>query len=122
MANRYFTQFFYSFFKKPTMIAGSAIFTAAGSTWALVNFPGVDSITTNSAGDFTINLSDKYNGLISFSAVIESTTSQDRIWQVDSNAVTSAALGVRALAAATPTTLTDQSVVYFKIILSNSSV
>lgn len=220
MANRYFVQFFYSFFKKPVLLAGDATFTAAvaaskvvqdltyladtagtagnlisvaytggatagsevvtvvgnaisvqiqtgvstatqvktavdasapasalisvsvsgtGSTAQVVaaaaflaggldntfdslSFQGVDSITYNSAGDYTINLSDEYNGLISFSAFIESTTSQDRIWQIDNNSVTSAALGIRCLSTATPTNPVTGTKCHFEIILSNSSV
>jgi hypothetical protein len=121
MANRYFTQFFYSFFKKPVIIAGSAVFDTTGPTFKSYDIKGVSSITINGTGDYTINLADKYSKLVSFSAVIESTTNQDRIFQIDSSAVDTGVLGIRCLSSATPTNPADETKIYFKIVLSDSS-
>jgi hypothetical protein len=105
-------------------VVAAAAFLAGGedNEFQSLSFTGVDSISVNGAGDYTINLADNYSSLISFNGMIESTTSQDRKFQIDSNSIASGSLGLRLLAVATPTHPVDASKVYFQIFLSNSSV
>lgn len=72
MANRYFTQFFYSFFKKPVMVAGLIPLSAAAAV-GTVAISGVASVVKSGTGLYTVTLQDKYFSLVSaLGAVIDS--------------------------------------------------
>ena len=72
MANRYFTQFFYSFFKKPVLVAGLIPLSAAAAV-GTVAISGVSSVVKSGTGLYTVTLQDKYFSLVSaLGAVIDS--------------------------------------------------
>lgn len=72
MAARYFTQFFYTFFKKPVLIAGKIPLSAAAAVGS-VSIKGVASVVKSGTGLYTVTLQDKYFSLVSaVGAVIDS--------------------------------------------------
>ncbi len=68
MANRYFTQFFYSFFKKPVLLAGKIPLSASAAVGA-VSIKGIASVVKSGTGLYTITLEDEYFDLGSISAM-----------------------------------------------------
>ena len=68
MANRYFTQFFYSFFKKPCLLAGK-IPLAADASVGTVAIKGIASVAKTGTGEYTITFDDKFVSLEHLSAV-----------------------------------------------------
>jgi hypothetical protein len=90
--------------------------------WQSLDFKGVSSIGVNGVGDYTLELQDKYQKLLNFNMKLLSTTSQDRHAQLDDDSVSSSGiLGVKLLAATTPTHPVDGTKAFFEILLSNSS-
>lgn len=66
MANRQFTsQFNYSFMGMPVTLSAFVLFGAAGApTLLATRKKGFESITRNSAGNYTFVLADKYQGFL----------------------------------------------------------
>ncbi|TXH18363.1 MAG: hypothetical protein E6R03_02310 [Hyphomicrobiaceae bacterium] len=65
MANRLFTQFSYSFFKKRVTLHGEAAIGSSGApTIATSSSKGITSIARNSTGKYTITTADKYRRLL----------------------------------------------------------
>ena len=67
MANRLFTQFSYSFFKKRIALHGEAAIGSSGAaTIATSSSKGFASISRTATGKYTITTSDKYKRLLTF--------------------------------------------------------
>jgi hypothetical protein len=69
MANRIFTQFHLSLVKQPVMLWGKAAIGAVGApTLDASKSKGIASIVRNSAGNYSITLSDPYVTFLGFSS------------------------------------------------------
>ena len=115
------TQFFYSFFKKPVLIAGSIPLSAAAAV-GTVSIKGIASVVKSGTGLYTVTLEDKYSSLISINAnVIDS--AEDIAINFASVSITSAkTLVIQTKVAGSLADVTDACSISFQIILSNSSV
>jgi hypothetical protein len=119
MANRRFTQFFYSLLHKPVSIVGVASLSAAGAV-SSQDIPG-GTLTKTGAGAYLLTLADKYSNIKSFQVQLGE-TAQD-LQAVPGAANTSAKTyvintkteGVNADASAT-------AKLYVHLVLSNSSL
>lgn len=67
--NRYLTQFFYSFFKKPTLIAGKIPLSAAAAV-GTVDIKGIASVAKSGTGLYTVTFSDKHFSLEALTACV----------------------------------------------------
>lgn len=67
--NRYLTQFFYSFFKKATLIAGKIPLSSAAAV-GTVAIKGIASVSKTGTGLYTITFSDSHYSLEHLSAVV----------------------------------------------------
>jgi hypothetical protein len=63
MANRYFTQFFYTFFKKPVLIAGKISLSAAAAV-SSSSIQGASLVAKTGTGTYTVTLADKYYSVV----------------------------------------------------------
>jgi len=83
---------------------------------------GYASIARNSAGDYTLTMSDGYEALVGFEVTLLSTTSTDLTFQLDSVGFPSArTVGFRCLTGTTPTDPGDGDTLYICLHLRNSS-
>ena len=120
MANRYFTQFFYSFFKKPVMIAGSIPLSASAAV-GTVDIKGVESVVKTGTGEYTVTLSDEYYKLISAQAgVIDS--AQNLKFDFHSFNLPAKTFVIKSQVAGVVANVTDACEISLCLILSNSSV
>ena len=74
MANRRLFQFQYSYERDLVDIYANVTIGAAGAPTLQSNAKGVSSITRNSAGDYSIALTDNFNKLMSLRAVSQNAT------------------------------------------------
>lgn len=75
MANRYMQQFSYSFVPmKSEIFAQVAIGASGAPTLSAVNSKGVASISRNSAGDYSVTLSDTWYQFLGLSVVAKNST------------------------------------------------
>lgn len=121
MANRYFSQFFYSLLKKPVFIGGKI---ALNSSAAVTSFDidGVASVVKTGTGEYTVTLQDKYNKLVSIQGS-NVDSAQDLAIAFTSIDVTSTkTFKVITKVAGTAANITDACDIYLDLILSNSSV
>ena len=123
MANRYFQQFIFSSEKMPVQLYLQVGFGAAGAPTIQQGSSFVSSVVRNSAGDYTVNLTDAYNRLLGVQHVfIKSTAPSSPAMFVKTNNVTSKILGVVFNSAGTATDPANGEVVLMVISLKNSSV
>lgn len=120
MASRYFTQFFYSFFKKPVLIAGS-ISLAANASVSGSSIKGVSSVSKTGTGEYTVTLSDEYYALFFASAAVSDST-EDIAVSVDAVSLSSKTFKVVTKVAGSAANVTDDCTVYVQLVLSNTSV
>lgn len=76
MANSYFRQFFYTKELYPVTLYATVTFGASGAPTLNKGLSkGIQSITRNSAGDYTIAFGDKYNSFLMADSVFNSGSS-----------------------------------------------
>lgn len=91
-------------------------------SFAISEAPGVSSISVSGAGHYVINLVDSYSALISADFTIAKLTAADLIPQLVSEDVASAkSVTLKTLAGGTATRLVSGDVLYFHLILRNST-
>lgn len=123
MANRRFEQFQYSLVKKATYLVGKAVYNATSDTFTISEAPGVSSITVNGNGDYSMLLADKYAALLMAKFTIQKASAADLVPQMVSETVaTTKLVNFKALAGATATEPATGDVLYFELVLRNSSV
>lgn len=120
MANRYFTQFFYSFFKKPVMIAGKIPLSSAAAV-GTVAIKGVASVTKTGTGEYTVLLSDEYYGLESIHAGIVD-SAQNLHVDFASIDLPNKSFKIVTKVAGVVANVSDACDIYVQLVLSNSSV
>lgn len=119
MANRYFTQFFYSFYKKPVMLGGKVSLNASA---AITSQDGKGfSVAKSGTGLYTITLEDQYSKLISINANVAD-SAQDVALNFASVNLTAKTIVLQTKVAGTIADLGDACDIYLNIVLSNSSV
>lgn len=93
----------------PTLVSGSSY--------------GAESITRNSAGDYTLKLQDQYNSLKYFEGIVLSSSAQDLTIQLKSETVnaTTRAVNFFTNTGATPTDPASGKVLVLKIEVKNTS-
>ena len=75
MANRFFSRESYSLEKGPVRLWAKVSIGASGApTLSSGNCKGIASIARNSAGDYTVTLSDKYNKFLGLQVTFQSAT------------------------------------------------
>lgn len=121
MANRRFYQFHGAL--EPGIVA-LYLEVAIGATGAptLTYGKGVTSIARTTNGEYLITLADKYNRLLAFNPIMESTTGEDITFQVDASAVASGTVAFFTNTADTPTDPTSGDKIYIELKLKNSTV
>lgn len=121
MANRYLTQFFYSFWKKPVLVAGKISLSAAAAVSSF-DIPGVATVVKTGTGEYTVTLQDKYVKLISLQ-LSSSDSTQDLLVDSKSIDVVSAkTFKIITKVAGSPANITAACSVYVNLLASNSSV
>jgi hypothetical protein len=120
MAARYFTQFFYSFFKKPVLIAGKISLSAAAAVSSF-DIPGVASVTKNGAGTYDIVLQDRYYAVVSFSSGVAD-SAEDLVVDFVSVLPQSKTLSIKTKVAGVVADVTDACTVTLSLIFNDSSV
>ena len=120
MASRYFTQFFYSFFKKPVLLAGSISLDASAAVSAS-DIKGVASVSKTGTGEYTVTLSDDYYALFFASAAVSDST-EDIAVSVDTVNLSSKTFKVTTKVAGVVDDVSDACAVYVQLVLSNTSV
>ena len=120
MANRYLTQFFYSFWKKPVLVSGKISLSAAAVS--SFDIPGVLSVVKTGTGEYTVTLQDKYSKLISLQ-LSSSDSTQDLLVDSKSIDVVSAkTFKIITKVAGTAANITAACSIYVNLLASNSSV
>jgi hypothetical protein len=84
---------------------------------------GAASVSRNSAGDYTLVLQDRYVALKHMEATLQSSTAEDIMVQLKSEAINSAAKSISffTLAGATPTDPSNGAQLLIKLELKNTS-
>ena len=120
MANRYFTQFMYSFFKKPVIIAGKIPLNSSAAV-GTVAIKGVSSVSKTGTGVYLVTLEDKYfaMGCPVVSVVDSAQDIEVLISNIDLDAKT---FNLTTYVAGTAANITDACDVYISLLLSNSSI
>lgn len=120
MANRYFTQFFYSFFKKPVMIAGKIPLSSAAAV-GTVEIKGVASVAKTGTGLYLVTLQDQYFALESIHAGIVDSAQNLHVDFKNIN-LSAKTFEIETKVAGTVANVSDACDIYIQLILSNSSV
>ena len=120
MANRYFTQFFYSFFKKPVLIGGSIPLSASAAV-GVVDIKGIQSVVKSGTGIYTVTLSDKYYKLISASAGVIDSAENLKFVFTDFN-LPNKTFKIKSMVAGSFADVSDACEISLLLVLSNSSV
>jgi len=119
MAARYFTQFFYSFFKKPVLLAGPISLNASA---AVVSFDikGVASVVKSGTGTYLVTLQDKYYSIVSPSAsVVDSAQDVEVVYSAIN--LTAKTFTITTKVAGAAANISDACVVYLNIVFNDSS-
>lgn len=119
MANRYWTQFFYSFYKKPVMLGGKISLNSSAAITAS-DVKGF-SVAKTGTGLYTITLQDQYSKLVSINANVAD-SAEDLAINFASVNLTAKTIVIQTKVAGTIANLTDACDLYLNIVLSNSSV
>lgn len=120
IANRYFTQFMYSFFKKPVILAGKIPLSSSAAV-GLVSIKGVLSVVKTGTGLYQITLDDKYSAMGCPLAVVSDST-QDIAVSIDSVNLSAKTMTLTTKVAGSAANVTDACDIYIQLFLSNSSV
>lgn len=121
MANRYFTQFFYTFFKKPVLIAGKVSLSAAAAVSSF-DIPGVATVVKNGTGTYDITLQDKY---YSVKCALASSLGSTQDLEVDFVSIDpqgTKIVKVQTKVAGTVADVTDACEVHLSVLFNDSSV
>lgn len=119
MANRYFTQFFYSFFKKPVLLAGKFSLNASAAVTATA-IKGVASVAKTGTGTYLVTLEDQYFALFSVStSVVDS--AQDIVADCSAFDLAAKTFTVTTKVAGSAANVSDACDVYLSLVLSNTS-
>lgn len=120
MANRYFTQFFFSFFKKPVLVAGLIPLSAAAAV-GTVAIKGVESVVKSGTGLYTVTLQDQYVSLASIvGSVIDS--AEDVVIDFASVNLSAKTFVIQTKVAGVLADVTDACQVSLQVIFNDSSV
>lgn len=124
MANRLLQQFTFSTEKMPVQLYAQVSFGAAGAPTLVQGNSFVQSITRNSAGNYTILLKDAYNRLMGVHhSFLNATAPASPGMYISAQSVSSAkTIGIIFNAAGTATDPGSGENVYLVIFLKNSSV
>ena len=120
MANRYFTQFFYSFFKKPVMIAGSIPLSASAAV-GTVAIKGVASVVKTGTGIYLVTLEDEYYALGSAQAGVIDSAENLKVVFASVN-LPAKTFQLKTMVAGSFADVTDACEISLQLVLSNSSV
>lgn len=119
MANRYFTQFMYSFYKKPVVLGGKISLSAVGAVTAS-DVKGF-SVAKTGTGLYTITLEDQYSKLVSINANVAD-SAEDLAINFASVNLTAKTIVIQTKVAGTIADIGDACDLYLNLVLSNSSV
>lgn len=119
MANRYFTQFFYSLLKKPVMIGGK-ISLASDASVSSSDLKGC-TVAKTATGNYTITMADKYSKMFHASIVVAD-SAQDIVCDLKSISLSGQTAIIQSKIAGTVADVSDACDLYVTLILSNSSV
>lgn len=120
MANRYFTQFFYTLLKTPVLITGKIVLAADASVTSF-DAKGVASVTKTGTGEYTITLSDSFSKVTSLNAHPVG-SSEDLVPVFLSYDASTKAYVLETKVAGTVADISAACEIHFQINLSNSSV
>lgn len=120
MANRYFTQFFYTFFKKPVMIAGKIPLSSAAAVGS-VSIKGVASVVKTGTGVYEVTLEDQYYAVESILAGISDSTQNLHV-EFQNIDLPSKTFEIVTKVAGTVANVSDACDIYIQAVLSNSSI
>jgi hypothetical protein len=120
VANRYFTQFFYSFFKKPVLIAGSIPLSASAAV-GTVAIKGVLSVVKSGTGIYTVTLEDEYYKLIYANGGIIDSAENLKVVFTDFD-LPNKTFKVKTMVAGSFADVTDACEISLCLVLSNSTV
>jgi hypothetical protein len=119
MANRNFNR--YQALEKEVKSLFAEVSIGASGAPTIVKGLGIRSISRNSAGDYTLTLSDKYTRLMDMHIMQSASSPQDLIFQLQGEDVDAAkTIEFVCLTAATPTDPSNGSKLYIHIQLKNS--
>lgn len=121
MANRYFTQFFFSFFKKPVLIAGKIPLNSSAAV-GTVSIKGVTSVAKTGTGTYLVTLNDSYAGGLVGASLVVADSAQDLLVDLSTVASTGKTLTLVTKVAGTAANVTDACDIYMTLLLSDSSV
>lgn len=120
MANRYFTQFFYTFFKKPTLLAGKIPLTSAAAV-GTVAIKGIKSVVKTGTGEYTITFEDAYPSL-HFLAAHDLDSAENLVCHFKTYNATAKTIILVTKVAGTAANVTDACEIYVSFLFNNSSV
>lgn len=118
--NRYLTQFFYSFFKKATLIAGKIPLIAAAAV-GTVAIKGITSVAKTGTGEYTITFSDKHYSLEHISAVVLD-SAEDLVVDFKTLSLSSKTVIMVTKVAGVAADVSDACDVYVSFLFNDSSV
>lgn len=119
MANRRFSQFFYSLLHKPVSIVGVASLSAAGAVLSQ-DIPG-GTLTKTGVGAYLLTLQDKYSNIKSF-GVILGETAQNLQAVPGAASVSAKTYVINTKTAGANADASATAKLYINIVLSNSSI
>lgn len=121
MANRYLTQYFYTFFKKPVLIAGKIPLSAAAAV-GTVSIKGVASVVKTGTGTYLVTLDDKYAAGLVGASIVVADSAQDLVVDLSTVSSDGQTLTLVTKVAGTAANVSDACTVYMTLVLSDSSV
>jgi hypothetical protein len=122
MASRYLNQFVLTQRKGVVQIAGTISLSAAAAVSSSDLTSLVSSVTKTGTGEYTIALADKWVGLISVTASLESSVATDSVQVKSADPVTAKTIVVRTITSGAYADVAVASKLHLSIQLKNSSV
>lgn len=119
-ANRYLTQFFYSFFKKPSLVAGKIPLSSAAAV-GTVSIKGITSVVKTGTGEYTITFNDSHFSLEHLSAVALDST-EDLVCDFKTYNASAKTIILVTKVAGSAANVTDACEVYVSFLFNDSSV
>lgn len=120
MSNRYYTQFFYSFFKKPVLLAGKIPLSASAAV-GTVAIKGIKSVVKSGTGEYTITFEDKYPSLQYLNAQ-DVDSGENLVCHFKSYDPANKTIILVTKVAGTAANVTDACDIYVSFLFNNSSV
>src|SRR5574343_75612 len=120
MASRYFTQFFYTFFRKPVLLAGKIPLSASAAV-GTVAIKGIKSVVKTGTGEYTITFEDKYPTLVSLSAC-DVDSAENLVVDFKSYNPSAKTIILVTKVAGAAANVTDACDIYVSFLFTNSSV